>query len=103
MEKLKEYIKYYYDNYSGLMDQARCHIMYGILPVPAWYSSVYYEGNKWCDGENVDRLMLYALALEAYDKGGIDKVDARGVIYGGPGEYALKVLNKMKEYILKTK
>ena len=61
-----------------------------------------YE-TRWVSPENIDRLMLYAIALEAYDKKDVNAItDARvnEIITGQPDDYAKSILETFRAYVM---
>ncbi len=110
VEIIKEYAMELYEKYKVDIDKAKNDIIYHKKTSGYWYTEVYVPGQeyntRWCDPENMDRLMLYAIALEAYDKGGVDQIDkatVQTILEDGPNDYAEKILETYKELILSQK
>ena len=50
--------------------------------------------------------MIYAIALEAYDKGGVDKIDkstVQTILRDGPTDYPKEIFETYKRLILSQK
>ncbi len=110
VEIIKEYAMELYEKYKVDIDKAKNEIIYHEKTSGYWYTEVYVPGQKyvsrWCDPENMDRLMIYAIALEAYDKGGVDKIDkstVQTILRDGPTDYPKEIFETYKRLILSQK
>lgn len=106
VEIVKEYAMELYEKYKVEIDKAKNDVVYQKVTNNWWYTEVYIPGQKyetrWCDPENMDRLMLYAIALEAYDRGGVDKIQKETVeeiLKHEPTEYSKNVIEEYRNLI----
>lgn len=105
-EIFKEYAVEIYTKYSGDIEKAKNEIVFNGGGSEYW-KDIFEECSKyetrWISPENIDRLMVYAIALEAFDKKDIKAItDTRvnEIITNAPGSYAKAVLETFKEYLL---
>lgn len=105
-EIFKEYMQYFMDNYDKTIDKYKNEIIFGRKTSGYWYN-VYATGTyyqyRWVDYENIDRVMLYALALTAYDNHNRYMVDVKDILENGPTGYAEEALGRFLGYILDEK
>lgn len=103
-EIIKEDMMWIYDNFSGDIEKAKNDIIYGKKTSGYWYD-VWKDGQKdetrWCDPENMDRLMLYALGAKMYENRSITITEqAVEETLKEPTGYALKILTEYQKYII---
>lgn len=105
-ELFKEYAIEIYRKYSGDIERAKNNIVFN-RGGSAYWKNIYDEcstyENRWISQENIDRLMVYAIALEAFDKKDIKSITTTRVneiITNEPGSYAKAVLETFREYLL---
>ena len=105
-ELFKEYAVEIYKKYSGDIEKVKNDIVFNGGGSEYWKKifeecSVYET--RWVSPENIDRLMLYAIALEAYDKKDVNAItDARvnEIITGQPDDYANSILETFRAYVM---
>ena len=106
MEILKEYMFELYQDYSGDINKAKNEVVFYGGGGEYW-KEVYEEcqeyETRWIDPENIDRLMLYAIGLDAYDKKDVESVDVDSILNDGPSGYSKSVLDEFEIYIIEQK
>ena len=106
MELFKEYATKLYEKYSGDIDKEKNKIVFDGGGSKYWreiYEECQDYDKRWIDPENIDRLMLYAIALEAYDKKDTESVDAINIIQNEPTEYGKEVIELFKNFVMEEK
>ena len=105
-ELFKEYASEIYKKYSRSIEKAKNDVVFNGSGSEYWkniYDECSYYANRWVSPENIDRLMLYAIALEAYDNKDVNSITSARVneiVTGNPSNYAMSVLETFREYIL---
>ena len=105
-ELFKEYVTEIYKKYSRDIEKAKNDVVFNGGGSEYWkniYEECSYYANRWVSPENIDRLMLYAIALEAYDNKDVNSITSARVneiVTGNPSNYAMAVLETFREYIL---
>lgn len=108
MEIFKEYAITVYQKYSGDIEKAKNNIVFGNGGSEYWrkiYEECLEYETRWISPENIDRLMVYAIALEAFDAKSVESVYGRinSIITGSPSGYATTILDTFREYVLSKK
>lgn len=106
MEMVKEYMLDLYEENAEKINAEKNKVVFDGGGCEYWrkvYEECQEYDKRWIDPENIDRLMLYALALDAYDKEGVENVDVDGILANGPSGYAFSVLENFKNYIIDEK
>lgn len=108
LEIIKEYMKDIYNEYGEAIEKAKNDIVFSRRKTGYWCTHVfnpgfYYE-YRWCDPENIDRVIIYALALEAYNQNQmLSPQQVENVLQNGPSDYLKDVLGVLTHHIIKVK
>lgn len=105
-ELFKEYAVEIYKKYSGDIEKVKNDIVFNGGGSEYWkkiFEECSIYETRWVSPENIDRLMLYAIALEAFDKKDVNAItDTRvnEIITGQPDDYAKSILETFRAYVL---
>lgn len=108
MEIFKEYAVTIYQKYSGDIEKAKNDIVFNGGGSEYWkeiYDECLKYETRWISPENIDRLMLYAITLEAFEAKNVDAIYGKVnmIINDSPNSYAQDVLDTFRDYVLSKK